>query len=70
MSEWDGFADIEYQAGLRHTRLTADYAGTDDDPIPVALLIQDADVIELREGELRWLLHNIPLILERIAQRP
>ena len=72
MPRWDGFPEHERVVdGERRFRVCADYLGPDDDPIPVALLVQThtdtVDFVQLRADDLVWLRDDvIPAVLPKM----
>lgn len=82
MNEWEGFATLECDVDADRPRLqiSADFAGPDEDPKPLALLIQRSarppdgstrqDIIELTEAELAWLVEQAAAVLDRMRARP
>lgn len=76
MPEWHGFREqrLELDGKLR-VRVLADFGGTDDEPIPVAVLQQalgrTIDHVYLEQADLEWLRDEaIPTILKRMEERP
>jgi hypothetical protein len=80
MARWNGFAEMRLPTeNGRHLRVVADYAGTDDAPIPLAVIIQRSagggliggDIVQLTEADLRWLVDEVaPKVLARMQERP
>lgn len=79
MARWDGFSTFgRDEGGPRQLRVHADYGGSDENPIPLALITQRRigtrslyDTVELTEEELRWLVDKVaPVVLHRMGQRP
>lgn len=75
MSAWDGFATIHWPLNRDILTVAADYAGPDEDPVPLVSLRQKvgtlSDNVELTEEQLRWLVDEVaPKVLKRMGERP
>lgn len=76
MSAWQGFPTyVREREGLQQLRVVADYGGTDDDPTPLAILIESAaspdrsmDMVQLTEADILWLRDEvIPGVLAKMT---
>lgn len=74
--EWHGFREQRREIdGKLRFRIMADFSGTDEDPVPCAIVQQalgrTIDTVILDQSDLEWLRDEaIPAIIERMEQRP